>query len=393
MPNKRIIAREMVAFRHALHRRPELGGEEYQTTRSLIARLTQEGIEIVDCGLETGVLALVRGQKPGETIALRADIDALPLTEQTGVEFASETPGVMHACGHDFHTAIVLGAGIALQRMREELCGNVLLVFQPGEEVLLGARQIGDSGVLEKLNVKSMVGIHCTPGFRVGEVGIRRGQFMASSSEVIIKIKGRGGHGAHPQMAVDPVLVAGNIITSLQSLVSREISPLDTLVISICKMQAGDAFNIIPNEVTLEGTVRTLSEEVQQNIGPMIDRLCKGIAGAYRASAETEVIRGTVPLVCDSEVVDMLEKSLIRTIGQENIIHIQEATTGSEDFSEYGKHTKIAYCRIGARGENPLSHNSLHSPVIALDDGAVEVGINVLVGYCMTALNKEGGTV
>ena len=383
------LAPELIEFRRQLHRFPELGCKEVETTKQIIDQLKRYEIEILDYQLETGAIAIVRGEKPGRTIAVRADIDALPLQELSGVDFASENSGTMHACGHDFHPTIILGAAKILNEAKNQLQGNVIFVFQPAEETLQGAKLIAKTSVFADQKVESILGIHCTPGFDTGVVGIKRGQFMASSSTLKITVKGESGHGANPHLCVDPVLIAGQIIVSLQSLVSRETSPLDTLVISICKISGGTAVNIIPEQVVLEGTVRTLSDTVLDGVEEMITRMAGIVAQAYRGSAEVELIKGTKPLMCDDEVVDDLEQSLFKSIGKQNIQYIQDATTGSEDFSEYSNHTKVAYCRIGARGEDERSHVPLHNAHIALDENVIEKGVNIVATYCLQAQNNR----
>lgn len=383
-----LLKDKLIAFRRDLHAHPELGLHEYETTKKIKNVLNANGIEILDYPLETGVLAIIRGGKPGKTIALRADIDALAIEEQSGVPFSSLNPGVMHACGHDFHVTNLLGASILLQKNREILNGNVLLVFQPGEEGYNGSKIICDTGVFEDLNVQSILGTHITPGFKVGQAGIRYGQFMASSSVLHIEVKGKSGHAAHPQRGIDPVVPAAHIVTALQYFVSREIAPIgDSAVISICKVRAGSASNIIPDKVVLEGSVRTLTNEMYEYIGKAIERICTNVAKAFRTEAEVELRSGTRPLICNTDTVEGLEESLKGTIGAENIIKIGEPTMGSEDFSEYGQHTKIAYCRIGARGEDARSAVVLHNSHIALDEGVIKVAAEILANYCVDTLS------
>lgn len=376
----------LIEFRRELHAHPELSMEEYETTERIKRELNRHGIEILNYPLKTGVLAVIRGQNPGKTIALRADIDALPVQECSDVPFLSQNPGIMHACGHDFHVTNVLGAGILLQAQRERLKGNVLLVFQPAEEALHGSKTICATGVFEDMHVESILGMHVTPGFKVGEVGIRYGQFMASPATVCIEVIGKSGHSAHPQDSIDPVLPAAHIITALQSFVSREISPIDSAVISICEITAGSAPNIIPDRVMLKGSIRTLSNEMFDRVSKAVERISTNVAHAFRAEAKTSLIRGALPLICNDEAVAALEESLIKTIGNKNIIRIGEPTMGSEDFSEYSLHTKVVYCRIGARGADERSAKVLHSSGIALDENVIEVAVNVLANYCVDLL-------
>lgn len=378
----------IIGFRRNLHKYPELGMQEQLTTRKIKNALEDNNVEILDYPLKTGAIAIIRGKNKGKTIALRGDIDALPLKEKSGVEYRSVNKGLMHACGHDFHTSIMLGTAMLMNKFRDKLYGNIIFVFQPGEEVLQGAKAICKTGVIEDYNIESILGIHCTPGFNIGEVGIRYGKFLASSSKLMIKVNGRSGHGAHPQNSIDPILIASHIIIGLQELVSRETSPLDSLVISICKISAGQAPNIIPDSVIMEGTVRTISNEMQDKIEDMINRIASNIAEAYRGSAEVNFNRGTIPLICDNDIVEILEKSLETSIGKGNIIKITEPTTGSEDFSEYSKYIKTAYCRIGARGEDERSSHVLHSSSIALDEGVIEKALNVTTNYCFLQLGK-----
>lgn len=249
------IEQQLIFIRRELHQYPELSMEEFQTTRLIRGWLSEAGLSFMDLDLPVGVVAEVAGEKPGPTIALRADIDALPVTEETGLPFASRVPGKMHACGHDFHTAAMIGAAILLQRHAAHLKGRVRFLFQPGEERAEGARVLIEAGALN--GVSGILGMHNKPDLPVGTVGIRVGPLMASADRFEIRVKGRGGHGAIPERAVDPIVAASAVVTGLQTVVSRNISPLESAVVSVCRIQAGTTWNVIPDDAVLEGTVRT----------------------------------------------------------------------------------------------------------------------------------------
>ena len=254
---------DAIEIRRHIHRHPELSMEEKNTTEFISQQLLKYGIEISDIPFKSGVLGILKGGENGHTILLRADIDALPMVEKSGLPFASENTGVCHSCGHDIHTTSLLLAARILSSLRDELKGTVLFLFQPAEERLSGSQMVIDSGVFEKYHPDFAVGLHCWPDIPAGTIGIRRGSFMASSDTVKLKIRGKGGHGAHPHKSIDPVMTSAYILTELQTIISRTIAPLDSAVLTIGKITGGTAANIIPDEVVMEGTVRTVSNETR----------------------------------------------------------------------------------------------------------------------------------
>ena len=254
---------DAIEIRRHIHRHPELSMEEKNTTEFISQQLLKYGIEISDIPFKSGVLGILKGGEDGHTILLRADIDALPMVEKSGLPFASENTGVCHSCGHDIHTTALLLAARVLSSLRDELKGTVLFLFQPAEERLSGSQMVIDSGVFEKYHPDFAVGLHCWPDIPAGTIGIRRGSFMASSDTVKLTIRGKGGHGAHPHKSIDPVMTSAYILTELQTIISRTIAPLDSAVLTIGKITGGTAANIIPDEVVMEGTVRTVSKETR----------------------------------------------------------------------------------------------------------------------------------
>ena len=255
---------EIQAIRHKLHRCPELGHREVETTRLIRACLEEYGAEVLDYGFPTGLAARIRGGHPGKLLALREDIDALPILENTGLPFASQTPGVCHACGHDVHTAALLGCAKLLARRREELWGDVLLIFQCGEETFDGAATMLSQGLFRDGTPHAVVGFHCAPDLPLGTISIREGIANASCDSIRLEVTGKGGHGAHPELCVDPVVLSAGLLMQLQTLVSRNNNPADPVVLTFGEIHGGTAPNIIPNTVTLRGTLRTLDNQVRR---------------------------------------------------------------------------------------------------------------------------------
>ena len=275
---------KLVEYRRELHENPELSMQEFETTKRIRRWLEDAGITILDYPLEVGVVAEISGGKPGPTIALRADIDALPIKEETGLAFASKNEGVMHACGHDFHTSSIIGSAILLQERRAELKGNVRIIFQPAEEIAQGAVFVEKAGVLD--GVEAIFGMHNKPDLPVGTIGIREGSLMASVDRFELDVIGVGGHAGIPNNSIDPIIVASQIITGLQTIVSRSLSSFDNVVISITQIHAGNTWNVIPEKATMEGTVRTFQNEAREIIPDLMKRTAEGIASGLGAKID-----------------------------------------------------------------------------------------------------------
>ena len=360
---------ELTAFRRDLHAHPELGFEEVYTSARVVQALQLCGVDSVHTGLsKTGVVALVHGaghtaQQPGRMIGLRADMDALPLTEHNECAWRSTKTGLMHGCGHDGHTAMLIGAARYLAETRR-FDGTAVLIFQPGEEGYAGARAMIEDGLFERFPCEKVFAQHNSPETPLGVIGVTPGPMQAAADRIEIVVQGKGGHGARPHQAVDPVLVAGHIITAVQSIVSRNVSAFEQAVVSICAMQGGHpgAMSVIPGEVRLVGTVRTYSETVQQAIEDRLRLLCSGIAQGFGASAEVVYERGypaTVNTVPEAHFAADVAAGLV---GEDRVWRNMLPSMGGEDFSFMLQVRPGAYLRIGqglphGPGPHPL-HNS-----------------------------------
>jgi amidohydrolase len=321
--------------RRRLHMIPELGLKGFKTSSLLKKELARMKVEVTEIADTSGLVGIIRGKKPGKgpVTALRADTDALPIKEQSVLRHASRNEGVMHACGHDGHTAGLLGAAKLLNAMRDRFSGTVKLLFQPGEETLEGARMMIASGVLENPRVDTVLALHSWPELKEGQVGIYTGPYMASADKFTVTLKGAGCHGALPHKSADPILASAHAVTALQALVSREVNALDPAVISVCMIQGGSAFNIIPREVTLCGTARCLDEELRRKLKEKIRRLIKGTASAFACQWDMEYVWGVPCMENHPEVVDLFVKAAQDVLGRRHVIRLSRPTMGSEDFS------------------------------------------------------------
>jgi amidohydrolase len=372
------VVGEAVMWRRQLHANPELSFHEYETSQFVHERLKSlDSLEIVS-PTPTSVVATLRGSRPGPTLALRADIDALPIQEESGVEFASRNAGVMHACGHDGHTAMLLATARLLAAMREELAGEVRFVFQHAEELPPGgAAEIVASGVLER--VDAVAGCHLMYDMEVGRIGALEGACTAAADTFSARIIGRGGHAAFPHAAVDPIAAAAQAISSLQHIVSRETPPLDGVVVSVTRISGGTADNVIPESVELGGTVRTHSEEVRLRTRESMERILGGIASAHGASYEFEYVEGYSSVVNDPGLT-----ALVREVAGERLVECAPLMAG-EDFSAYLRVARGCFFFVGAGGPDAFPH---HHPHFTIDEGALPVAIETLT---QTALRFLGG--
>jgi amidohydrolase len=353
---------ELMALRRDLHAHPELGFEEVYTAGRISEALKLCGVDEIHTGIgKTGVVALIKGQRTsgGRMVGLRADMDALTMVEQNDFSWKSCRQGMMHGCGHDGHTAMLVGAARYLAETRN-FDGTAVLVFQPGEEGFAGAKQMIQDGLFERFPVGAIYAMHNWPAMKPGTVGINSGPMMAAADRVTIEITGRGGHGAHAYLAVDPVLVAAHIITAVQSIVSRNVRPIDSAVISLCAMQAGDlhAMSVIPGKAVLVGTVRTFQPEVQNLIERRLAELCSAVALGLGATATVHYERiypATVNTVDEANfAADVAE----RLLGAEHVVRDMEPSMGAEDFAFMLQTRPGAYLRIGQGGEGCFLHNS-----------------------------------
>lgn len=375
----------VTALRRQIHQHPELGGQEVRTAELICRELQSYGVEIVPVNVPTGVVGLLHGKKPGrgQVTALRADIDALPILEKTGLLYASEHEGKMHACGHDGHTAMLLGAAKLLSTMTEQFSGIVKFIFQPAEETLSGAKDMVKAGVLENPQVDSIVGLHSWPYLPVGVLGTWKGPYYASGDSFQVKIIGGSGHGAYPHKSKDCLLAAAQIVTALQSIVSRQLNAIDNTVLSVCTFHGGTAFNIIPEQVEFSGTVRCHNSEIRNSMPQKMEKIIGGMAEAFGCRYEFNY-NFAVPVVAnDPETVDRLAAAAEKTAGTGFAVELPGPVMGSEDFGMYSeKIPASAILRLGIADEKN-SEIPLHNERFNFNDDAIPYGVAILSQYVL----------
>ncbi|MGN6830239.1 M20 aminoacylase family protein [Paucibacter sp. M5-1] len=374
---------ELTALRRELHAMPELGFQETRTAARVVEALRVCGVDEIHTGIgRTGVVALIHGQggAGGRLLGLRADMDALPLQEDNDFAWRSASPGLMHACGHDGHTTMLIGAARYLAQTRA-FAGTAVLIFQPGEEGYAGAREMINDGLFERFPVESVYAMHNWPQMPAGHIGINRGAMMAAADQVEIVLTGRGGHGAHPHLAVDPVLMAGHVITAVQSLVSRNVAPLDQAVVSLCSLRAGEpgAFSVIPREARLTGTVRSFRPEVQLLIEQRLAELVQSLAQGFGGSASVSYQRLYPATINSAAEADFAADVAERLVGAARLNRELPPSMGSEDFSFMLQVKPGAYLRLGqarTEGENC----GLHNPRYDFNDEVLPLGAALFAG-------------
>jgi len=385
----REISPELVELRHELHRHPELCFEEGWTSDRIAAFLENANIEHTrGHGRGTGIVATIEGAQPGPTIALRADMDALALDEATGLPYASEIPGRMHACGHDGHSACLCGVGKALALHRDDFRGSVKLIFQPGEEQAAGGRVMVEEGLLD--DVDAVFALHAWPSLPVATVAIGMDRVMASADFFRIDIYGKGGHGADPAATVDPVLVAAHIVTALQSVVSRELDPWEAAVLTVAHIESGTTTNIIPEHAWMEGTLRALTPEVRTSLAQSVARIASSTAEAFRAVAETTVDgNGYPPLSNDPEMAQLARAATSAVLGRAAVHDIPHPYMVAEDFAFYLERAPGAFIFLGNDTPGTSSSPNLHTPTFDFNDDAIAVGIDVMTSVALSALKRS----
>lgn len=379
----------IIPIRRHLHQNPELSNQEVETSRFIAEQLRKFGLEVTTGIGKTGVVGVLRGEQPGKTIGLRADIDALPVQEETGLDFSSVNHGVMHACGHDVHTSVLIGCALILSQNRERLKGNVKFIFQPAEEKLIGAKQMIDDGVLENPKVDAMAALHCWPELESGTIGVKRGTVLAAGDFLNIHIKGKQGHAAYPHKTVDPITISGHVLTSLQTIVSRELAPVEPAVVTIGKIEGGTAYNIIPEDVFLSGTVRTVNNEVRKEMPEIIERIITNTAKSMRGKAVVDYQFGTPPLINNEEMVDLLDDAVANTLGNAQLTYMDEPTLGSEDFAYFTEQVPSLFFRLGTSQKGSNAHYPLHHPKVIFDEAAITAGIAVMSEYAIHFLANQ----
>ena len=378
---------QLIEIRRDLHRHPELSCKEYRTTRLISEHLQKLGIEVIPWGGETGVVGLLRGGEPGPVIGLRADIDALPIQEQNDCEYRSTVDGVMHACGHDAHTAWLLGAAELLAARRHELKGSVKFIFQPAEELAVGAKTMMSKKVLENPRVDVIFGVHNTPNLPAGQVGLKDGPLMANSINIAIAITGKGGHGSAPHKTHDPIMAAAAIIQGLQTIVSRRVDPLEPCVISFGSIHGGQANNVIPEVVELTGTVRTFQPALTDELAVMMRELIDHIAIAH--GVETEfVFRQVIPAVINTpDLVAWVRAPLAEIFGEEGVVRPQPVM-GAEDFAFFLESVPGAFLFLGVGNTEKGIVNQWHNAKFDVDESSLALGAGGLAQIAFDWLKR-----
>lgn len=382
---KEILAEKdyITELRRKIHTNPEISMKEFNTTKLIKSELEKYGVELVDLDTDIGVLGILRGTAggEGEVIALRADIDALPINEKTNLPYQSTSPGVMHACGHDGHTAILLGTAKVLAKNLDKFSCIVKFIFQPGEEMLSGAKHMIERGVLDNPKVDTIVALHAWPFLNAGELGFWKGPYYAGADWFDVNIIGESGHGAYPHKTKDSLIAATNTVMALQSIISRQTPAIQNTVVSVCRFNAGTANNIIPHISNFGGTVRSHSEEVRNGIPAKMEKIIKGVSEAFGCEYEFTYTQGVSVVDNTPDTVDRMIRGIQKSLGDNSVVPLPEPVMGSEDFAEYGKYVKdSAIFRLGnTDDEHPVVQ--MHSEKFNFNDNAIPYGINAFVQF------------
>ncbi len=371
---------DLVAMRRDLHEHPELAFEEVRTSGIVAQRLRALGLEVQTGIARTGVVGLLRGgssKANAKTIAIRADIDALPIHELNEIDYRSQVDGKMHACGHDGHTSIALTVAGILNKRRAGLTGNVKFIFQPAEETVGGALPMVEEGVMQ--GVDGVIGLHLFSSYKLGRVGVRAGATFASADRFVLTVKGKGGHAAMPSEAVDPIVIAAYIVTALQTLISRETSPFSPAVITIGTINAGSAFNIIPEQAVLQGTMRSFSKEHREKLLRRIKEMTQGIASTMGGACEVEMIDGCPPCTNDPAMTEFVRHAAVASVGEQKVDEGEDVmTTGSDDMAHFLNAVPGCYFIVGAQNEAKDAKYPHHHPRFNIDEDALPIAVEVL---------------
>lgn len=376
------IKKELINIRRDIHEYPELGFEEKRTSRLIKSFLAKEGIKYTEVA-STGVCGIIYGTGEGDSskvIGVRADMDALPIQEKNGVPYASKVKEKMHACGHDAHTAILLGVARIINNNKEKFAGVVKLFFEPAEETTGGAPIMINEGVLENPNVDVVIGLHVTEDLECGKIKIKKNMVHAASNPFKIKVKGSGGHGAAPSTTIDPIVIASNIIMSAQTIISREIAPVNPAVITFGSIHGGTAQNIIPEEVEMRGIIRTTTPEDRIKVVNRFEALVKGIANSMRGNAEVEIEESYPCLFNNDEMVDRAIKVATNIIGKENVKEKKETSLGVESFAYFANERPSVFYFLGTGNKEKKTNMPAHSSYFNIDEDAIPIGVAIQCG-------------
>jgi amidohydrolase len=395
LPAAEAILPEVIATRRRLHRRPEIGLQCPETQAVVVEELRALGLEPRLGTTTTSVTALVEGGRPGPTILLRGDMDALPLGEDTGLDFASEVPGVMHACGHDTHVAMLLGAARLLTERREALAGRVLLMFQPGEEGFHGAQYMLDEGLLDAATaggpVERAVALHISTRYASGVVALRPGPIMASADRIVATVHGRGGHASTPHLSLDPIPVAAEFVLALQSMVTRRVDVFDPAVVTIARISGGTTNNIIPGKVEIEGTIRTVSSGMREKVAGWVHQVADGVAAAHGTTIDLEIVPGYPVTVNDPDSTTWFRGIAATLAGEDKVDDLAAPLMGAEDFSYVLERVPGLMAYLGARpdSEDPTTAPQNHSNLVVFDEPAMALGVALYAAAALDTLSTD----
>ena len=385
----RELADEVIAMRRHIHEYPGVSEHEEETMKYIAGKMEEWGIPYEAGIADTGVVALIQGAEDGPCVGIRADIDALPIQEETGLPYASKIPGVMHACGHDCHAAILLGVAKVLSGMRSQLKGSVKLFFQPAEESIGGANRMIQAGCLENPHVDCVIGLHMAVGHPTGEIGIKYGKMYAASDMIDITVKGRSAHGASPHEGVDTIAVAAAIINTVQTVVSRNVDPVDSAVCSFGMIHGGTVRNQISDRVEMSGIIRTLTPESRVFVREQVKNIAEGVAKSMRAEAEFTLTESYGPTICDPKVVSVVERTCKGLLGEENVVHEPYPELGTEDFSYFAMERPSCYIHLGCYHEKLGERFGAHNCHYVIDEDALMIGVAMQVENTLALLEEK----
>ncbi len=387
---------DVIRIRRQIHAWPELGFEEHKTSSLCEKTLRELGVDIVQSVADTGVVGTLRGHDSSFTVALRADMDALQISEETGLEFCSRVPGLMHACGHDGHVAILLGVAMVLTRLRQMIQGNIKFIFQPGEESLGGAKHMVDSGVLEDPDVDAIFALHLWPDVPLGNIAVHRGPAMAALDRLAITLRGCGGHAATPHKSVDAIVAASLLVLAMQTIVSRETDPLEPLIVSIGQGKAGSAYNAIADIAELHGTIRTLSDSIRKEIPKLIEQKIIGVTQSTGTEYSLEYTFGYPPVINDPIASDFTVETCSAVFGAEHAYVVDKPSMVGEDFAYYLERTPGAIFLVGTQPktedirDQQCSVYPLHHPCFTFDEKALAIGVRAMTYLALSAVSQKG---
>lgn len=379
----------VIAYRRWLHAHPELSGQEKETAAYIADALRKMGLDPKENVGGCGVVAVIEGRKGGKCVGLRADFDALSIQEETGLPYASKNPGISHACGHDVHTAMLLGVAEVLNGMTEEFAGTVKLIFQPSEENATdsGAKKMIAEGVLENPRVDAIFAQHVSPSYPTGTICLKEGAMSASSDRFFIRIHGKSSHGSAPESGIDAIAIGAQVITALQTIVSRSVSPLDNVVLTIGKLTAGSRYNIIAGECEMEGTCRTLNPQVQEQLPGRMEAIIKGITESMGGTYEFEYVKGFIPTANDPQCFALVQDTAQTLLRPGGVIVPDKATMTGEDFSFFAREVPGAFYWLGCRKPDTPFY-PLHNDHFAPDEDAMKTGMEIMLSSALAYLGK-----